>query len=95
VTVIIHETACSASRSTASSLPVLPTYVSFLVSDASKMLDQARLAVAADARRKAEIYTKAAGVQLGRAEWIMEHTSNGSPVPMLARTSNAAADREP
>lgn len=36
-----------------------------LVSDASMMLDQARLAVTADARRKAEIYAKAAGVQLG------------------------------
>jgi Protein of unknown function (DUF541) len=65
VNVTIHETAWSASRSTAPSLPVLPTYVSFLVSDASKMLDQARLAVIADARRKVEIYAKAAGVQLG------------------------------
>jgi hypothetical protein len=42
--------------------------VSFLVSDASKVLDQARVAVIAGARRKAEICAKAAGVQLEWAE---------------------------
>ena len=59
--------------------------VSFLVSDGSKALDQAREAAIADARRKAEVYAKAAGVQLGRVEWITEDTANGPPVPMMAR----------
>ncbi len=53
-------------------------------SDISKVLDQAGVAVIADARCKAKIYAKAAGVQLGWAEWIMEDTSNGSSVLMLA-----------
>jgi hypothetical protein len=46
--------------------------VTFLVSDAWEALDQAREAAIADARRKAEVYAKAAGVQLGRVEWITE-----------------------
>ena len=36
--------------------------VEFLVSDPSKALDQAREAAIADARRKAEVYSRAAGV---------------------------------
>jgi uncharacterized protein len=63
--------------------------VAFLVSDASKALDQAREAAIADARRKAEVYAKAAGVQLGRAEWITEDTGNGPPMPMMARAQAA------
>jgi len=39
--------------------------VNFLVSNASKLLDDARPKAIADARRKAEIYAKAAGVTLG------------------------------
>jgi uncharacterized protein YggE len=63
--------------------------VAFLVSDASKALDQAREAAIADARRKVEVYAKAAGVQLGRPEWISEDTGNGPPVPMMARAQAA------
>jgi uncharacterized protein YggE len=63
--------------------------VSFLVSDASKALDQAREAAIADARRKAEIYAKASDVRLGRVEWITEDTSSGPPVPMMARAQAA------
>jgi uncharacterized protein YggE len=59
--------------------------ISFMVSDASKALDRAREAAIADARRKAEIYANASGVQLGRVEWITEDTSSGPPVPMMAR----------
>jgi uncharacterized protein YggE len=63
--------------------------VSFLVSDASKALDQAREAAIADARRKAEVYAKASDVQLGRVEWISEDTGGGPPVPMMARAPAA------
>jgi uncharacterized protein YggE len=57
--------------------------VTFLVSDAWKALDQAREAAIADARRKAEVYAKAAGLQLGRVEWITEEPGSGPPVPMM------------
>jgi uncharacterized protein len=59
--------------------------VSFLVSDTSKALDQAREAAIADARRKAEVYAKASGVRLGRVEWITEDTGSGPPAPMMPR----------
>ena len=39
--------------------------INFMVSQASKLLDDARKKAVADARRKAEIYAKAAGVTLG------------------------------
>ena len=39
--------------------------INFTVSQASKLLDEAREKAIADARRKAEIYAKAAGVTLG------------------------------
>jgi len=46
--------------------------VEFLHSDLSKALDQAREAAVADARRKAELYARAAGLELGRVAWITE-----------------------
>jgi uncharacterized protein len=63
--------------------------VSFLISDASKALDQARESAIADARRKAEVYAKASGVRLGGVEWITEDTGSGPPVPMMSRTAAA------
>jgi len=54
--------------------------LSFLISDASKALDQAREAAIADARRKAEVYAKASAVRLGRVEWITEDTASGPAV---------------
>jgi uncharacterized protein YggE len=63
--------------------------VSFLVSDASKALDQTREAAIADARRKAEVYAKASGVQLGRVEWITEDTGSAPSVPMMTRAEAA------
>lgn len=46
--------------------------VEFLVSDPSKALDEARQEAIADARRKAEVYARAAGVALGRVVSIEE-----------------------
>lgn len=48
------------------------TGIDFVVSESSRLLDQARAEAFADARRKAEIYAKAAGVALGRALSITE-----------------------
>src|ERR1700709_2481842 len=46
--------------------------INFVVSQASKLLDDAREKAVADARRKAEIYAKAAGVTLGEPLGISE-----------------------
>lgn len=56
--------------------------INFTVSQASKLLDEAREKAIADARRKAEIYAKAAGVTLGAPLSISE---SGAPGPMLYR----------
>ncbi len=63
--------------------------ISFLVSDPSKVLDQAREAAIADARRKAEVYAKASGVRVGDVEWITEDTSAAPPLPMMSRAASA------
>jgi uncharacterized protein len=54
--------------------------INFMVSAASKLLDEAREQAFADARRKAEIYAKAAGVALGTPLSISEGNAS---VPMF------------
>jgi uncharacterized protein len=54
--------------------------IHFVVSQASKLLDEAREKAVADARRKAEIYAKAAGVTLGEPLGISEE---GAAVPVF------------
>ena len=56
--------------------------INFTVSQASKLLDDAREQAIADARRKAEIYAKAAGVTLGAPLSILE---GSTPVPIPYR----------
>jgi uncharacterized protein len=58
--------------------------VEFLHSDLSKALDQAREAAVADARRKAELYARAAGLELGRVVWITEDPGFAQPGQMKA-----------
>jgi len=60
--------------------------INFMVSQASKLLDEAREQAVADARRKAEIYAKAAGVTLGAPLSISEE---GSAAPMAFRKMSA------
>jgi uncharacterized protein YggE len=62
--------------------------ISFEVTQASKLLDDARERALADARRKAEVYAKAAGVTLGAPLSISE--GGGGPVPLF-RARVAAA----
>ena len=52
--------------------------INFMVSQASKLLDDAREQAIADARRKAEIYAKAAGVTLGAPLSISEGRRAGA-----------------
>jgi uncharacterized protein len=60
--------------------------INFTVSQASKLLDEAREKAVADARRKAEIYAKAAGVTLGTPLSISE---GGAPVIPMFRAKMA------
>jgi uncharacterized protein YggE len=67
--------------------------ISFMVSQASKLLDDARAKAIEDAHRKADIYARAAGVTLGAPLNISEH---GTPGPMPYRKMAAAmADSAP
>jgi len=63
--------------------------IEFSLSDRSKQLDEARAQAIADARRKAEIYAKAAGLVAGRAVAITE--SSASPPPRPAAAFRAVA----
>jgi uncharacterized protein len=64
--------------------------INFMVSQASKLLDQAREQAVADARRKAEIYARAAGVTLGAPLSISEEASP-SPMPFRKMSAGMAA----
>ena len=64
--------------------------ISFMVSKASKLLDDARSEAIADAKRKAEIYAKAADVTLGAPISISEETTPG-PVPYRKLAAGMAA----
>ncbi len=64
--------------------------INFMVSQASKLLDEAREQAVADARRKAEIYAKAAGVTLGAPLSISEEGSPG-PMPFRKMATGMAA----
>jgi uncharacterized protein YggE len=62
--------------------------INFMVTKASQLLDDARSDAIADARRKAEIYAKAAGVKLGAPISISED-SGSAPAPMMLRKMGA------
>jgi uncharacterized protein len=64
--------------------------INFVVSQASKLLDEAREQAIADARRKAEIYAKAAGVTLGAPLSISEQGFPG-PIPFRKMAVGMAA----
>jgi uncharacterized protein len=64
--------------------------MSFMVSKASKLLDDARAEAIADARRKAEIYAKAANITLGAPISISEETTPG-PMPYRKMAADMAA----
>ena len=68
--------------------------INFMVSQASKLLDDARQQAVADARRKAEIYAKAAGVTLGAPLDISEQGAPG-PMPFRKMAVGMAASPTP
>jgi uncharacterized protein len=68
--------------------------ISFMVSKASKLLDDAREQAVADARRKAEIYVKAAGVTLGAPLSISEE-GNAAPIAYRSKMALGMAESAP
>jgi uncharacterized protein len=58
--------------------------VQFLHADPSKALDRAREAAMADARRKAELYARAAGLTLGSVAWVTEDSPASAFAPKVA-----------
>lgn len=68
--------------------------INFVVTKASLLLDDARTQAIADARRKAEIYAKAAGVALGAPVNVSED-SGSAPAPMMLRKMAADSASAP
>jgi uncharacterized protein YggE len=64
--------------------------INFMVSQESKLLDDARVKAIEDARRKAEIYARAANVRLGAPVSISEEGSGG-PQPVARAQFKAGA----
>ncbi len=65
--------------------------IQFQHSDPSKLLDEAREAAVADAKRKAAVYAKASGITLGRVAWLTEDAGYTPPMPMLGARAAAGA----
>ena len=68
--------------------------INFMVSQASKLLDEAREQAISDARRKAQIYAKAAGVTLGEPLSISE-AGSATPVFRAKVAGGMAASAAP
>jgi uncharacterized protein YggE len=64
--------------------------ISFSIADPTPLLMEARTRAIADARRKADVYTAAAGVKLGRVIFIRDATP-GIPRPLMGRMMASAA----
>jgi len=64
--------------------------VQFLHSNMSQVLDQARRAAMADARRKAELYAQSSGLKLGGVAWVTEVPASAAPAPLPMRAYAAA-----
>ncbi|RYE84829.1 MAG: DUF541 domain-containing protein, partial [Hyphomicrobiales bacterium] len=70
--------------------------VTFSVSDTADILDEARKQALADARKKAELYATAAGVELGDLRAISETQNMGGPIPYAAADlAYARAEKAP
>ena len=67
--------------------------IEFVVSEQSKLLDQARAEAIADAHRKAELYANAAGMKVGRVMAISEEGS--APPPRLMQAMRAGPGAVP
>lgn len=70
--------------------------INFAFADAKILQDQARVAAVENAREKARLYAKAAGVTLGKVIALQEENLSGfAPTPPMARTMRAEAASVP
>ena len=69
--------------------------LSFGFADATALMDEARRAAVADARRKAELYAAAAGVELGPVLSIQEQGGGGVRPMAMARSLDMAESAVP
>jgi uncharacterized protein YggE len=69
--------------------------INFRIAEPEKLLDQARKAAVADARRKAELFAGEAGVVLGRPLRIRESDGAAPPMPMFKGRAMAMAAAAP
>ena len=69
--------------------------IEFIVSEQAKLLDKARAAAIADARRKAELYAAAAGMKVGRVMTISEEGASPPVRAYPAMRAGAAAPIAP
>jgi uncharacterized protein YggE len=65
--------------------------INFMVSQESKLLDEARVKAVEDAKRKADIYAKAANIRLGAPVSISEAGGGDGPRPMVRAQFKANA----
>jgi uncharacterized protein YggE len=64
--------------------------ISFSIREPAPLLEKARAQAIADARARAQTYTKAAGVTLGAILSISENGGNEPPRPIMYRMASAA-----
>ena len=69
--------------------------IDFTLADPEPKRDEARRLAVADARRKAELYAEAAGLELGAIHTIAEQARLGPPEPMYARSEMAVSATVP
>ncbi len=69
--------------------------ISFTVADPTTLLDEARKAAFADARKKAELYAGLAGEDLGEIKMISESQGYSQPEPYMMRAMSADAASAP
>ncbi len=66
--------------------------VGFTVQEPERLANQARRSAIANARRRAGVYARAAGVRVGRVVSISERPVNSRPIPVYARAAMAPAN---
>ncbi len=69
--------------------------LNFVVTDADQFKDDARVKAIENARRRADIYARAAGTEVGKVLQIIEGVVHAGPVPRMAGRAAMAAEAVP
>jgi hypothetical protein len=65
--------------------------LAFSFSEPDRLMDEARSAAGADAKRKAELFAASLGVKLGRIISVVEADAGRTPMPMMMRAQSFEA----